>query len=281
MRKRSAPSALEKQSAVSARAERLLARLGGGRRPGLRTAGSGLSASEAKAVEFLVAADLLSRAEEGKLKVTEAGLAHLARRAAASANTGVDPFLVQHVSLARGQIETESGPATVMVNESESPLAWLARRRGRDGRALIEPVELQAGERLRAQFTRALLTPRVTAGWDAPIAAERRSGGGAASVLTETVIAARQQVRNALDTVGPEFAGLLLDVCCFLKRLEDVEHERGWPSRSAKVVLQLALARLARHYGLAGEARGRGRAKSRAWQSPEGSASAGGRQSAI
>ena len=36
------------------------------------------------------------------------------------------------------------------MDEAESPLAWLARRKGRDGRALIEPVQLLAGERLRA-----------------------------------------------------------------------------------------------------------------------------------
>jgi hypothetical protein len=84
-------------------------------------------------------------------------------------------------------------------------------------------------------------------------------------MFTETMIAARQNVHQALDAVGPEFAGLLLDICCFLKGLEDVERERAWPTRSGKVVLQLALARLARHYGYSAQARGRAQAPVRTW----------------
>ena len=83
--------------------------------------------------------------------------------------------------------------------------------------------------------------------------------------FTETVIAARQRVRHALDAVTPEFAGLLVDVCCFLKRLEDVERERSWPPRSAKVVLQLGLDQLVRHYGLGDEMRGRVKPRLRTW----------------
>lgn len=173
----------------------------------------------------------------------------------------IDAFRLQHMQLSQAAIETERGRARVLLDENESPLAWLARRRGRDGRTLIEPHQLLAGERLRGDFTRAHLMPRTTSNWESPIAA----GCKGASHFTDTMIAARQRVNNALDRVGPEFAGLLLDVCCFLKRLEDIERERAWPARSAKVVLQLALDRLARHYGYGAQASGATRADVRTW----------------
>jgi hypothetical protein len=178
----------------------------------------------------------------------------------------IGDFRGRHLALAQRQVATEFGRASVTVDEAESPLAWLARRRGRDGRALIAPHQLQAGERLRADFTRAHLMPRTTSNWSSPIASSRRGAGGErAATFTEAMVAARRHVHRALDAVGPELAGLLLDVCCFLKRLDDIERERAWPARSAKVVLQLALDRLARHYGYGDEARGRKGASIRTW----------------
>jgi hypothetical protein len=177
----------------------------------------------------------------------------------------VDQFRAQHLGLAQRQIITELGRTSVMVDESESPLVWLARRRGRHGRALIEPHQLQAGEKLRSDFTCAHLMPRTTSNWSGALTAGRGGGNAGAAVFTETMIAARQRVHHALDAVGPEFAGLLLDICCFLKGLEDIERERAWPARSGKVVLQLALARLARHYGYAERACGPARAQVRTW----------------
>ncbi len=81
------------------------------------------------------------------------------------------------------------------------------------------------------------------------------------------MVASRQRVNLALDAVGPEFSGLLLDLCCFLKGLEDLERDRGWPARSRQVVLQLALDRLARHYGYMAQAKGHADAPIRTWVS--------------
>jgi hypothetical protein len=187
------------------------------------------------------------------------------RSAARAAESELDPFLLQHMSPASAIADRPEGRVCVRINEGESPLVWLGRRK------MISPEQLQAGERLRVEFTHAQLMPRVTSSWDFSLPRARRSAGASAADLSDLVVGARQRVRHALEAVGPEFGGLLLDVCCFLKRLDDVERERRWPARSAKVVLQLGLGRLARHYGFAGEARGAADPELRTWLAPDAS----------
>jgi hypothetical protein len=245
---------------LTAAALRLLARLAA--RSSVRADNSRSAAS----ADLLIQCELASHKANGELAITPAGRAHAARRAALAEGHDIDPFRAQHFALASRDVEGPAGISSVTVDESESPLAWLARRKGRDGCALIEPHQLAAGEQLRAEFTRAHLMPRVTSNWQAAVSrGARGAAASGAAAVTDTIIAARQRVRSALNEVGPEFAGLLVDVCCFLKGLEDVERERRWPPRSAKVVLQLALERLARYYGLGAQATGRERAPVRVW----------------
>lgn len=201
-----------------------------------------------------------------KLSVTDAGRAWLAQHDhQQSGRSAIGDFRAQHLQLSRTTIMANDEPHDVLVNDAESPLAWLARRKGRDGRTMIDATQFAAGERLRLDFTRAHLTPRVTSNWSAPTG---RSGNGAGEI-TDVIVAARQRVARAMDAMGPEFSGILLDVCCFLHGLEQVERDRGWPVRSGKIVLQLALDRLARHYGLAGEIRGRGDGRIKSWSDRE------------
>lgn len=131
----------------------------------------------------------------------------------------------------------------------ESPLTRLGMRRGKDGHAFLGEAEMMAGERLRADFTRAGLTPSVTQRWNA---SPRDGGSGrGAGDLSDNAIDAKARVDAAMSAVGPELSGVLLDVCCFLKGLETVERERQWPVRSGKMLLKAGLGVLARHYGYA------------------------------
>ncbi len=138
----------------------------------------------------------------------------------------------------------------VLVDERESPLLWLHRRLGKDGKPQISVAEFAAGERFRADLTLAQMLPRVTMNWDAAFAPDDRGPASGPASASETALAARQRVRRACDRLGPDLSGIAIDVCGFLKGLDRVERERGWPARSAKVVLRLALSALAAHYGL-------------------------------
>ena len=156
---------------------------------------------------------------------------------------------------------------TVAFDLAESPLAWLRTRRDKSGAAMIADDEFEAGERLRRDYTVGGLMARTTMNWEAfGSPTERRAGGaGGGLLVTEAAMAARERVQDAHEAVGPDFANLLVDVCCHLKGLSEVERHRAWPLRSGKVVLRLALAALSRHYGLSASARGRATAPIRRW----------------
>ena len=229
------------------------------------------AAARATAFPLSICEDLISdgllevetASDERRVVITSAG-AMSARRAAHDAKQrsapcdlrDVDAFRAQHDPLGIRRIEHADGPTRAVFNENESPLLWMRRRKDQSGAPLIGEAAFCAGERLRSDYTRAHLAPRMSADWSNPLAGAKHAGSGALNA-TDAMIAARQRVDHALDAVGPEFSGLLFDLCCFLKGLELIERERRWPARSAKVVARLALERLARHYGYSDEARGR------------------------
>jgi hypothetical protein len=258
------------------RGDRLLARLAEteaiwvpGDPPTLRTVGpEGLKRmrAEPEVIGALLDAGLVERRAdpdggEIRLVATAAGRARVL-----AAATGLDPARAGHGHVARRRIDVD-GP-DVLVDLDESPLARLARRRDRDGRSLVSADRLAAGERLRRDFTLARMMPTVTSNWSIG----RIGGGGRGGVedLADRTLAARDRVRAALDAVDGDLADLLLDVCCFLRGLEEVEARRRWPARSAKVVLDIALGRLAGHYGLEERAIGPERARRiRGWGTPD------------
>jgi len=221
-------------------------------------------------LDALVSTGLVSLAAENgarSVRLTAAGrkLAERLGKARGATKDGplVDPLRAQHGVIEERPLAFEGEVRSVRINASESPLATLHRRKGADGQPLIGAAAYAAGERLRSDYTRAALEPRMGVDWSR--FSVGAAHGGAGLDPTEAMIAARQRFDAALAAVGPELSGPLFDLCCFLKGLEQIERERGWPVRSAKVVVRLGLERLARHYGFDDEARGRERAPLSGW----------------
>lgn len=164
------------------------------------------------------------------------------------------PFQAQHMldgeRLFADPDTGEFGPRA--VNLGETPLGWLARRKGTDGKAFLTPVEYEAGERLRCDFEAAQMGPSVAQDWRRFLTpGDRLSGTPVPRGPGDGPAAARDRVSRALDDLGGGLADVALRVCCFLEGLEATERRMGWNARSGKVVLKIALQRLAHFYGLA------------------------------
>ena len=115
-------------------------------------------------------------------------------------------------------------------------------------------AEFDAGERFRIDFTKAQLSPSLTANWEVQSIgrAKRSHGGGLALDATHKALMARKRFDRAFVAVGAGLQDVLIEVCCHLHGLEGVEKSMHWPQRSGKVVLKIALGRLVQHYEMGG-----------------------------
>lgn len=144
---------------------------------------------------------------------------------------------------------TEEGPRkqrgiapkkrSVTMNLAESPLSWLHSRGHLDDRLF------DAGERLRSDFERAQMGASVTMRWD-PV--RTQSTGDRGLSHCERQIAAKERFDAALKAAGKGLEDILWRVVCSGESLPAAEKMLQWPARSGKLVLKLALERVADYY---------------------------------
>jgi hypothetical protein len=125
---------------------------------------------------------------------------------------------------------------SVTVNLAESPIGWLHARGHLDDRLFA------AGERLRADYERAQLGPSVTMRWE-PVRIRGTNDNGLAP--SERQIAARQRFGGAIAAAGKGLEDILWRVVCACETVTTAEKELEWPARSGKLVLRIALERVA------------------------------------
>ena len=127
------------------------------------------------------------------------------------------------------------------MNLAESPLGWLAAR------GLVDARQVEAGERLRADYETASIARGITMRWDA---ARVDGGGGEGVDPTMAQVAAKRRFDAATASLGPGLADIAWRVICAGEALPVAEKGMGWPTRAGRIVLTLALDRLADHYRL-------------------------------
>ena len=151
----------------------------------------------------------------------------------------------------RGTAPSRRGrPArSVTVNLAESPLGWLFSR------GHLTQRQFDAGERLRFDYERGQLSQRVTMAWDAAPVARGRGGSPSGIDLTGSQIDAKARFHDALDRAGPGLADILWRIVCGGEGMRDAETALGWPARASKLVLTLALDRVADHYRISSNGR--------------------------
>jgi hypothetical protein len=145
----------------------------------------------------------------------------------------------------RGEQRKGARPArSVTVNLAESPLGWLYAHGHVSGR------QYDAGERLRFDWERSQLDPRVTMTWDAAPMSGSRGGAGRAPDLNGAQIDARRRLDAAVGAAGPGLSDILWRIVCAGEGMRQAETALGWPARAGKLVLGLALDRVADYYRL-------------------------------
>lgn len=143
---------------------------------------------------------------------------------------------------------SDRGPAgrrpirSVTVNLTESPLGWLLAR------GLVTQRQYDAGERLRLDWERGQLAPRITMAWDSAPVSSGRGGSAPQPDLSASQLDARRRFDAAIASAGPGLADILWRVVCAGDGMREAESALGWPARAGKLVLTLALDRIADYY---------------------------------
>lgn len=154
--------------------------------------------------------------------------------------------LVQRALPQDGKSDAARQARSVTVNLAELPLSWLHARK------LVSDRQLAAGELLRTDYERAGLAGRTTMIWDAPPSDGNARGPQRAGHEQNGRIDAKARFHAAVHHAGGGLSDVLWRVVCAGERLPEAEKALGWPSRSGRLVLTLALDRVADYYRVPG-----------------------------
>ena len=135
---------------------------------------------------------------------------------------------------------------TVTVNLSESALSWL------HARGHLSDRQMLAGETLRRDYETAALGSHVTMSWENIPLSRQKRGVPTGLNRTKRMIQAKSRFDGAISALGPDLSDIAWRVICIGESVPAAEREMSWRVRSGKLVLKIAIDRLAIFYRIPG-----------------------------
>lgn len=154
------------------------------------------------------------------------------------------PRLLKETPLAEDAHIPAQRRRSVTMNLAESPLSWLAAR------GHLTHRQAAAGELLRRDYEQAGLGPRVTMRWDPLPPGRVPRGPGNPPGAAHHHLGARQRFDGAMAALGPGLDDICWRLVCAGEPMTEAEKGLGWPKRSGRLVLTLALDRIADYYSV-------------------------------
>ncbi len=186
----------------------------------------------------------VSSGPNGMYHITEAGRAR-SRRAQALPG---EAFAAQHQPLVdRHALDQDGNLTIVRGHDPDLALRRLGAMRDGAGRPWLSTAELAAAARLKRDWAIGQIAQVRGSDWSAPPrGAEARGPGNTQERLAGARCDARRRVEESLSGLAPALRRAVEQVCLHERGLEALELSEGWPARSGKLALKLALAQLAR-----------------------------------
>lgn len=196
----------------------------------------------ANEVRALEADGALAPFEDGAFVLSEAGLARVAREAAAPG----EAFVAQHHAvIARDVIDEDGAFRKARGVDAEVTMRRLAALRGPKGEPWLSQTELLAASKLRADWSVGEVGLVRGSDWMAAPMGTTRGPGNAQEAAMARRCDARRRLADALAKLAKPLRRVVERVCLYEEGLEALERSEGWPARSAKLALKLGLAQLA------------------------------------
>lgn len=143
---------------------------------------------------------------------------------------------------------TEADALIGELGATTSPIFKLYNRQKSSPNSYLTVSHLKAGQTIFDIFTNTKLTPNVTTNVERLMAGPQKHYMGTKTEnVSDKSYNARKKLYNILEYLGDEFAAIIVEVCIFGSGLVVVEKMFDWPARSAKLLLTMALNRLAEY----------------------------------